>query len=165
MTLQRDCLPIFENVRILFDQLGFRRYDILLRIVDWSGATVGKGTKTITDTPLTIGPDGYGNEYRIGVKRISAKDVLASAGKYNDQDFVIGPITPEFTNVNGQSGGRLISYFDPPVNLAAKREFYYRLTGPGAEAGKWYKKIDQEIDMNWSYYFILRASANDPPST
>jgi hypothetical protein len=164
MTLRENCLPIFENVRILFDQLGFRRYDILLRVVDWSGGTVGKGTKTVTDTPLTIGPDGYGNEYRIGVKRISAKDVLASAGKYTDQDFVIGPITPRFININGQSGGREINYWDPPINITVKREFYYRLTGPSMENGKWFKKIDQEIDMNWSYYFILRASANDPPA-
>lgn len=158
MTLRDNCLPIFENARVLLDTLGFRRYDILLRVVDWDGATAGKGNKTVTDTNLTIQ-----DTHRIKVRRLTSQDILASGGKFSDGDFRIGPITPTFTDINGQSGGHDVSYFDPAKATGVHRSFYFRLTGPGMESGKWFKKIDQQVDTNFSYYFTVRADPTANP--
>jgi hypothetical protein len=158
MTLRDNCLPIFENARVLLDNLGFRRYDVLLRVIDWSGATTGKGTKTTLDTPLVIQ-----QTHRIKVRRLTSQDILASGGKYSDGDYRVGPITPIYIDVNGQTGGQLVDYFDPDKSLTSKREFYFRLTGPGMDLGKWFKKIDQQVDTNFSYYFTLRAAPTSDP--
>lgn len=163
MTLRDECLPIFEDVRILLDDLGFRRYDILLRVIDWAGGTVGKGAKTTLDTPLVIQGNGATVPHRIKVRRITSQDILASGGKYQDGDYRIGPMTPVFVNIFGLTGGNDVNYFNPEKSLTTKREFYYRLTGPGMELGKWFKKIDQVVDTNWSYYFTLRADPTSDP--
>lgn len=158
MTLFEAQKPVMEGLRVLLADLGSRKYDVVLRVIDWSGGTAGDGTKTVTDTPLLI------QGRRVKVRRVSQKDVLASGGQYEDIDYRIGPFTPTFSGAIGpiQNGGLDPSAFDPTTTAAA-REFYFRITGPGIEDGAWFTKIAQETDRNWSYYFTVRKTATRDP--
>lgn len=147
-----------EGLRVLLADLGFRRFDVVLRVVDWSGSTVGEGTPTRTDTPLVI------QGRRVKVRRVAQKDVLASGGQFEDVDYRIGPFTPTFSGAIGpiQSGGLDPRAFDPEAS-GSSREFYFKITGPGLDDGAWFKKIAQEIERNWSYYFTVRKTATRDP--
>ena len=74
MTIRDDCLPIFESARVLLADTGLRRFDVVMRVVTWSGQTAGEGTRTVTDTPLLI------QGKRPGVRRMKQEDVIASGG-------------------------------------------------------------------------------------
>lgn len=144
-----------ENLRVFFADQGFRRYDIMMRVIDYPIVTDGNASAEdlpiITDTILTI------QGRRIGVGLVATKDVVASGGSMTDIDYRIGPITPTYTGAIGifPSGGMNISGFEPPT-ISSSREIYYKLTGPGMENGAWFKKISQEVFRNWSYVFTVR---------
>lgn len=147
-TLRDDVLPIIDDGRALMDELGFRRFDITLRTVAWSGDRVGLGTATTTDTALTLEPSGS----RINVKRVSQHDVVASGGLYQDGDYTVGPITPTYTG-----GGHAVVDFDPAVG-ANPTEVSFKLVGQGLpSAGAWFRKVAQQVDGNFRYSFTLRA--------
>ena len=74
MTLRDACLPIFEGARVLLAKAGLRRHDVTMRVVTWTGGTVGEGTRSVVDTPLLV------QDQRVKVRRVSQKDVVASGG-------------------------------------------------------------------------------------
>lgn len=157
MALRDDMLPILQDVRILFDTLGFRQYDVFLRTIDWDGGAVGKGNKTSSE--IQIVHDGYASP---AVRRVSQSDVLASAGRYQDQDLRIGPLTPIYDDALAGPGGHLPSYFDSDTQKG--RQILFRITGPGMETGGgFFDKIAQETERNWSYYFVVRKSGIKNP--
>lgn len=158
MTLRDNCLPIFESARVLLADAGLRRFDVVMRVVTWSGQTSGEGTKTTMDTPLRI------QGKRPGVRTVSQKDVVASGGLYEDGDMRIGPFTPAFTGAIGPiaSGGLEPAAFNPAKD-STTREIYYKLTGPGMEAGHWFVKIEQKNDSAFSYYLTVRKIASGAP--
>lgn len=158
MTIRDACLPIFESARVLLADVGLRRFDVTMRVVVWSGQTVGEGTKTTTDTPLRI------QGKRPGVRRVKQDDVIASGGTYEDLDLRIGPFTPAFTGAAGPiaSGGLDPVAFNPAANTST-REVYYKLTGPGMESGAWFKKVGQQSDSAFSYYLTVRKIATGAP--
>lgn len=162
MALREDILPIMEQLRIDLADMGFRQYDILMRVVNWADTdplgTVGEGTKTVMDTPLTV------QGRRIKARRVEQKDVVASGGKWEDLDYRCGPITPTFTDPLAGSGGHDVSYFNPPEPTdGSRQEVYYKLTGPGIPEGAWFVKINQEVDRNWSYYWTVRKTSTVDP--
>lgn len=158
MALRDELLPVFDDVRQLMDELGLRKYDVIMRVITWSGDRPGVGAKTVVDTPLTIG-----GGRRVKVKLISSQAIIASAGKYAEGDYKVGPFTPTFAG-----GGVDPSYFDP-IPTGAPTEIFYKLKGPGVpgtpgvEEGTWFKKIDQSTDGNFRYDFVLRAVGVDSP--
>jgi len=158
MTLRDSCLPIFEGARVLLAKAGFRRFDVVMRVVTWSGQSVGEGTKTVTDTPLLV------QDQRVKVRRIKQEDVVASGGTWEDVDYRIGPFTPTFSGAIGPitSGGLEPAAFNPLPDVSAK-EIYYKITGQGMEDGAWFKKISQESDRSFSYYFTVRKIATEAP--
>lgn len=158
MTIRDDCLPIFEDARVLLADAGLRRFDVVMRVVVWSGQTAGEGTKTVTDTPLLI------QGKRPGVRRVKQEDVVASGGTYEDLDMRIGPFTPSFSGAIGpvSSGGLEPVAFNPAKD-SSSREIYYKLTGPGMESGAWFQKVGQQSDSAFSYYLTVRKIATGAP--
>jgi len=158
MTIRDDCLPVFESARVLLADVGLRRFDVVMRVVVWSGQTVGEGTKTVTDTPLVI------QGKRPGVRRVKQEDIVASGGTYEDLDMRIGPFTPAFTGALGPiaSGGLNPVAFNPATD-ASSREVYYKITGPGLEAGAWFTKVGQQSDSAFSSYLTVRKTATGAP--
>lgn len=158
MTLRDACLPIFETARVLLAKAGLRRHDVTMRVVTWSGSTAGDGTRTVVDTPLKV------QDQRVKVRRVSQKDVVASGGSLEDVVYRVGPFTPTFSGAAGPftSGGLEPAAFNPaPTN--SPREVYYKIVGPGLEAGAWFEKSEQESDRAFSYYFTLRKVATRDP--
>ena len=158
MTLRDACLPIFEGARVLLAKAGLRRHDVTMRVVTWTGGTVGEGTRSVVDTPLLV------QDQRVKVRRVSQKDVVASGGSLEDVVYRVGPFTPTFSGAAGPfaSGGLEPVAFNP-APAAGPREIYYKIVGPGLESGAWFEKIEQESDRAFSYYFTLRKVATRDP--
>jgi hypothetical protein len=157
MTLRDQVLPIFEGARVLLAQAGLRRHDVVMRVVTWSGASVGEGTKTVVDTPLVIQGE------RVKVRRVEQKDVVASGGRWEDVVYRVGPFTPAFTSAGKYPTGGLTPAAFNPAETTTGREVYYKITGPGLESGAWFEKIEQESDRAFSYYFNVRKTATRDP--
>jgi len=150
-TVIEDALPILDEARGLLDEFGFNSYDVVMRLVEWSGARIGEGDPTKTDTTLTL--DG---SHRINVERLTGHDIMASGGLYSEGDWRVGPLTPAYPG-----GGRDASYFNPTSSQPF--EIFYKLTGPGFESGQWFRKIDQKVDGNFGLFFTIRAeNVTDP---
>jgi hypothetical protein len=124
-------------------QAGLRRYDVRVRVNSWTGDSIGRGVKTTTDYPLQVRGE------RVGVRALTQKDVIAG-GLYEDGDYMIGPFPPSFVG-----GGVEPAYFAIPADGTA-REVYYKITGPGLEAGAWFTKIGERLDSAFSYTFTVR---------
>jgi hypothetical protein len=133
---------------------GLRLYSVTVRVNAWSGTLPGQqgATKTPTETPLLAGGG------RPRVEQVSQRDVIASAGLYEEQDLRIGPLTPAFTDpATGAPGGIDPSLFDPLVN-GGPTEVLFRVDGPGLPAA-WYKKVGTEIiPGNFRYCFVVRKT-------
>jgi len=65
-----------------------RRISVTVRVRQWSGARVGLGTVTVTNTPLLV--DGKNPR----VVQLKTEDVIRSGGLYTSGDYKIGPVTP-----------------------------------------------------------------------
>lgn len=158
MPLTDDCRPIFEDARVLLSDLGFRQYDVVRRVVRWTGEQPGDGTRSAEDTPITI------QGRRPGTHKISQKDVIASGGLYEDGDWRIGPFTPLFTGAIGPitDGGVDIDTLDPPVE-GTGLEVYWQLTGPGFADGAWFKRIAREVSPVFSISIVVRKLATGEP--
>lgn len=154
MALVENTRPIFESARVLLADLGFRQHDVVMRVVTWSGQSVGEGTKTVTDTPLLI------QGRRVKVRLIKQEDIIASGGLYEDGDYKIGPFTPTYSVPGAEfpTGGIDVSGFNPAED-GSRRAVYYKITGPGMEQGAWFEKIGQVVDTNFSRYFMVRKLA------
>lgn len=154
MSLMSDNLPILEEARELFDDLGFRQYSVNLVVVDWDGEA-GDSNKTITETEIR-----HANGSRPACYHVTQRDILVSGGTYEDVDFVIGPMTPLYNDSIFGPGGVDIASFQPE-DVPNEREVFYRISGPGLDPinGNLFKKISQEVDRNWSYYFTVRKTA------
>ena len=143
---------------MLLAQAGLRRHDVVMRVVTWTGQSVGEGTKATVDTPLLIQGE------RVKVRRVEQKDVVASGGTWEDVVYRVGPFTPSFTAASGPftTGGLEPPAFNP-ADSSDTREVYYKISGPGFTDGAWFQKISQESDRSFSYYFNVRKTATRDP--
>jgi len=154
VSIRDTYLPILDKYRgKLNTTWDLRRFDVVVRVNTWSGVRAGKGTVTTTDTPLLC------NGGRPKVEQVSSRDIIASAGRYQDQDLKVGPMTPPYTDANGNPAGTDITDFEPAV-VGSSTEVLYKVNGPGIPpAGDWYTKISSETWENFSYYVVLRKTA------
>lgn len=152
MTIVSDALSILDDARGLLDDVGLRPYQVFVRVTAWSGARAGLGTKTVTDTELTVA-DGK----RPKVRQLSAKDVVASGGSLSDQIFEIGPLTPPFTG-----GGTEASVINPALDADAPTGVLYVLMGPGAPADGWLcKRVGDKLDSPFRYMVTVQRIGVD----
>jgi hypothetical protein len=163
MTKLRDkLLPVFDKVaRGIPNKLGLRQFDISLRIVSWSGTRPGLGTKTVTDYPVTVNQNTAGNN-RPKVKSISSHEIIASGGLYSQDDYRIGPLTPQYV-----SGGITYGTLPSDVEIAIQAhpaEVFFNMQGPGMTAisGDWFSLIDADFSKNFGYTLVIRKTAQVP---
>lgn len=119
MALKDDLLPLVDTLRAIPGELGFRPYQVWVRKVVWSGARVGLGSASVTETRLLVG----GRDPK--VREIRSKDVVAGSVEYSDADYEIGPLTPEFAG-----GGVAESTINPTKN-GQPTEVTFLVKGPG----------------------------------
>ena len=96
-TLRDDLLPVIDDLRQIPDDLGLRRYRVLLRSRAWPGGKPGIGKPVDTDTEIVPAPK---------VRLLSTKEVAESGGTYRAGDFKVEKITPAYAPAldNGRKG-------------------------------------------------------------
>lgn len=146
MTLRDDLLNVAEDVREIPGDLGLRLFSVEVFKRTHSGERVGIGTTYDTVKTLLVA------SYKPKVVQVTSRDIIASGGLYQEQDLRVGPLTPTKINVPD---------FDPPVGVAPV-ELLFRITGPGYEAGAWFKKINMVTTRPFRYEFVVRATAEKP---
>lgn len=151
-TFREAFAPTLDAIRTgIPSAFGIRTVELKVRVKDWSGSAVGKGTKTVTDTVIA-GPGG--NRYKI--KEVTSKDVLASGGKYQAGQFKVGPITPPY------AGGPVAATDIIPAKPSNPREVYYGVTD-ATGVTQWCSMVGADT-MNALHWFIYLAptGAQDP---
>jgi len=146
MTLRDDLLDVVEDVREIPGDLGLRLFSVEVFKRTHAGERVGLGTSYDTTKTLLVAA------YKPKVVQVSSRDIIASGGLYQEQDLRVGPLTPTKINVPD---------FDPPVGVAPM-ELLFRITGPGYEAGAWFRKINMLTTRPFRYEFVVRATAEIP---
>lgn len=163
MKLRDTLLPVFDTVaRGIPNLLGLRQYDVSLRVVSWSGARPGLGTKTVADHPVTVNQNTAGNN-RPKVILVSTREVIASGGRYVDGDFRIGPLTPQYTTSAG-TFGTLPGDLEQQLQTHPS-EVYFNLKGPGMNDqtnGDWFKLVETNFAKNFGYTIIVRKAGSLP---
>ena len=145
MTIRDAALPILDAWRGRLDtQFGLRRYDVALLTREWpSGSVPGSHgiTPVETTVALTVGDAG-----RPRVDQLSAREIAASGGLYEDRDIRIGPFTPPYVG-----GGADPVWFAPPVS-GDRREYYILISN--ADTGELNQKyqvlrVDRSRPLRW----------------
>lgn len=142
MTFASDLRPALDAARGIAGGLGLHTFTVSVRVRTWSGARVGVGNATTTDTALTV--SGQAPK----VVPVSPRDAVASGGLYTSQDLRVGPLTPGLTayaTIN-------------PATSASPTEVLFVVTGPGTSAsGDLYERVGEETGSALHYHLILRS--------
>lgn len=145
MTIRDDVLPILDEWRGRLDSdFGLRRFDLMLYIREWPAGTI-PGAHGVSPresaTAITVG-DGR----RPKVVQLSAREIAASGGLYQDRDLRVGPFTPPF-----DGGGADPDWFRPPVS-GDRKEYYVMVSNADTgEENELYKilSVDQSASLRW----------------
>jgi hypothetical protein len=149
MTLAEDLKPVMDDARSIAGTLGFRLFAVTVRKRAWSGARVGLGTATTTDTALTA---AHGANPK--VRYLSQREIIASAGLYQALDLEV-TLTADYSPVDGYGGVAIATL--SPVPTSAPTEVLFKVTGPGLpSAGGWFKMIGLNANSALTYKIILR---------
>lgn len=165
MTKFRDAfLPVVDQIgRGIPNLFGLRQYDVSLSVVSWTGARPGLGTSTVHTYPITVNQNQTGDN-RPKVVQVSAREVIASAGLYTEGDYRIGPLTPSYTTVDGNTFGTLPSDIEQALQTRPQ-EIFFNLNGPGMSdeiEGDWFKLVEANFAKNFRYEIVIRKLGQKP---
>ncbi len=129
MSLRDDLLPLIDTIRGIPGTLGLHRYQVYVRTTAYTGARIGLGTATNTETRLLVG----GQDPHV---KIRSTDIVAGVDDIQQLEFEIGPFTPDYP---------ALSTLDP-AQTATPTVVTYRITGPGLPAtGLLCSKVSDEV--------------------
>ncbi len=135
MSLKDELLPVIDDLRGIAGELGFRPYEVYVRVETHAGPRPGYGPKTVTDTRLLVGGQNP------KVREIRSKDVVAGTAEATDAVYEIGPVTPQFP------GGGIASETLNPPKSSTPTTIYYVLKGPGMPAtGLLCQRTEDDVD-------------------
>jgi hypothetical protein len=155
MSVRDRILPVIDRTRGKIASLGLRRYTVVIRRRRWSGARVGDGTATNTDTVLTPTPK---------VTELPANalgpGILTSGGTIEDRYFAIERITPSYIDPrDGQRKG----YQPGELRLSAtapNEEVLVLLIGDdGRERAC--TLVSQDFSKPFRYQLVIRLKRRD----
>jgi len=145
MTIRDAVLPILDAGRESLDiDFGLRRYSLALFTREWPVGTIPGAhgvTPAETTMPLVVGASG-----RPKVMQLSAREIAASGGLYEDRDLRVGPFTPPF-----DGGGAEPDWFRPSVS-GDRKEYYVQVSNADTgEENELYKilSVDQSRPLRW----------------
>lgn len=119
-TVRDRVLAPINRARTIIARLGFQRYTVTVRTRTWAGGAPGLpvgSTPSHSDLVITPSPR---------VRTLSAKEIAGSGGTYQEGDFIVTGITPQFTLQGG--GGYSPAQLRPTVS-APNQDVCYILTG------------------------------------
>ena len=147
MALKDDLLPLVDQLRAIPGELGFRPYQVWVRVTTWDGSGVGRGNGTSVDTRLLVGGQNP------KVRQVSNKDVVTGTSEFSNALWEIGPITPSFPG-----GGYVDGAFDPQ-NSGLPATTHYLLKGPGLPAkGILCQKTEDSVDHQLRAVIRVRST-------
>ena len=160
MPLIPDVLPALDTVRAVAGLLGMRVFAVTVRKRVWTGERPGVGTKTDTDIAVTNA--GALPATPVRVQYVSAREIVASGGLYQDRDLRVGPITPTFAATLGIPAGGFDGSTLDPATTSSATELFWKVTGPGMPTGGiWCSLIDARA-TSMHYSLVLRAGGAVP---
>ena len=135
MALKDDLLPLVDDLRGIAGQLGFRPYEVYVRVTTFSGPRVGLGAATLSETRLLVGGQNP------KVRAIRSKDTVAGTAEFSNDTWEIGPLTPSFP------GGGYTPEAINPAGTATPATTLYVLKGPGLPAaGLLCQRTEDDVD-------------------
>lgn len=151
MSLRDDLLPLVDELRALPGELGFRPFtSVVLRTRTWSGEEPGDGTPTDVNLALETGGQV------VKVAQLTSREVQASAGRYTQADFKVGPLTPQHTREDTTTGGYTPTQLAPSTT-ARNVERHIILTGPGEPGSEWII-VGETFTGSFRYSLIIRRT-------
>lgn len=134
-SLKDDLLPLIDGLRAIPGELGFRPYQVWVRVTTYAGPRPGSGVVSVSETRLLVG----GQNPKVRSKK--SKDVVAGTSEFQEAVYEIGPLTPEFP------GGGYSSDVLNPEKTSTPTTILYRLLGPGTPStGLLCRRIDDDVD-------------------
>jgi hypothetical protein len=161
MTFRTSILKSIDRIRgIPHRSFDIRPYTVTLRVTTWAPPStddtdiqIGRGTQTDTDTPITLAGGA-----RPKVKRVSHRETVAAGGKYQQGDFRIGPLTPDYLG-----GGLTFATMAPTGTGDARTQYYFVLRGPDLPAdGMLCTPVQEEADHALHMYLVVRPKGVVP---
>lgn len=135
MSLKDDLLPLIDSLRAIPGELGFRPYQVWVRVTTYAGPRVGVGAVSVTETQLLVGGQNP------KVREVKNKDVVAGTSEFTSATYDIGPLTPTFSG-----GGFGASTLDPE-KTSTPTTVLYVLKGPGMPSeGLLCQRISDDVD-------------------
>jgi hypothetical protein len=136
MSLKDDLLPLIDELRAIPGDLGFRPYEVWVRVSTYAGPRgTGMGAQNVSETRLLVGGQNP------KVREVKRSDVVAGTAELIEAEFDIGPLTPEFAG-----GGTQESVINPPKS-SVPTEVFFLLKGPGMPSeGLLCKKVGDHFD-------------------
>lgn len=147
-TLRDSLLPVLQRFRDLSVGLGVRQYQVWLRKITWTGARVGLGDATTTDTYL--GKPKF--------RRVSAEDIVAGS-VMNEQMFEIGPFTPSHSQPVSTPDTLAVTPFElSPQQTGTPTEIYFVVKGPGLPtAGALFERVEDSVERPFRYTVTIKS--------
>ncbi len=134
-TLKDKLLPVGDKARRIAGKLGFRPYQVWVRISVYAGTRAAQGASSYTETRLLVG------DQNPKVREVKRKDIVAGSLALVEAEYDIGPLTPQFPG-----GGVAFSTVDP-VRGSSPMVVHYVLKGPGLPtAGLLCEKVADHVD-------------------
>jgi len=155
-TLRTALLPVADAMRSIPGMFGVRNFTLQVITRTWSGTKVGEGTVTLKAVAIYAGQ----GKFNARVRQVSQNQIAASGGYLQEQDVMVGPITPPFkaNDINNAD----VSIWDPQVNAKAT-EVLFLIKGPGDEvAGDYYKCFQRETNPSFRFTLWLRRTGELP---
>jgi len=155
VSLRDDLLPVCDEVRGLAGSFGLRMYTtVSVRTTTWSGERPGEGTAAVVDLALTA------NGQPVKVRQISSRIVQASAGRYEDEDLVIGPITPRFTSPT--TGGYTPDQLKPWSGARnVERHVLLRSAEEGTGPAALWSIVQAHFEKPFGYELVVRKTERE----
>ncbi len=147
-TLRDSLLPVIQRFRNLSVEFGVRQYQVWLRKTVWSGARVGHGTPTTTDTYL--GKPKF--------RSVSSKDVIIGS-VMSEQRFEVGPFTPAHSQPSSTPDTVSVDPEDlNPDQTGVPTEIHFVVKGPGFPTeGALFKRVTDSVERAFRYTVTIEA--------
>ena len=161
MTFRTSLLKSIDRIRGIPDRsFDIRKYTVTLRVTTFTQAStddtdiqIGRGTQADVDTPITLASGANPK-----VKRISHRETVAAGGKYQQGDFRIGPLTPDYA-----TGGLAFATMAPLGTGNASTQYYFVLRGPDLPAdGMLCTPVQEEADHPLHRFLVVRPKGIVP---
>lgn len=110
MSVRTAILPALDTVRSVLGPNVMDLRPTLVTIIQrvWAGGEIDSPADFYNDTSLVL-PNFT------AVRHQTEREIAGSGGRYEDDNVIVGPVTPQYTNLDGTTGGFTEAQLDPTL--------------------------------------------------